>query len=219
MSRTRNGKIARLPFLVREEVNQRLRDNQTGTEILAWLNDKHLATGSEPFNAENLSNWREGGFADWLADESRVENTRKLGETCFRLAQAAGHSITDGAAAIAGGKILECLEAGVALDSGDDEDGGGKGMLLTDLVISLAKLRDSEAKMMVARAIPEQLRQREEAHKLNREKFEVSTCEKFIKFVEDAQAVKIATSNAKSDVKIAQLRQLMFGPIEEGAAA
>src|SRR5262245_59311076 len=36
--RTRNGKIARLPHLIREQINQRLRDGQQARPVLDWLN-------------------------------------------------------------------------------------------------------------------------------------------------------------------------------------
>ena len=35
---TRNGKIARLPALVREELNVRLDEGEPGRDLVAWLN-------------------------------------------------------------------------------------------------------------------------------------------------------------------------------------
>jgi hypothetical protein len=35
---TRNGKIARLPLAIRQELNQRLQDGQKGRQSVAWLN-------------------------------------------------------------------------------------------------------------------------------------------------------------------------------------
>ena len=35
---TRNGKIARLPRSIREQVNRKLDDGITGVEIVEWLN-------------------------------------------------------------------------------------------------------------------------------------------------------------------------------------
>jgi hypothetical protein len=35
---TRNGKIARLPAAMRDELNQRLLDGQPGKELVEWLN-------------------------------------------------------------------------------------------------------------------------------------------------------------------------------------
>ncbi len=37
-SMKRNGKIARLPRAIRDELNRRMDDGQTGQELLPWLN-------------------------------------------------------------------------------------------------------------------------------------------------------------------------------------
>lgn len=72
---SRKGKISRLPFEVRSEINRRLLDGQTGLEILAWLNALPIAKerfGSmfegKPINRSNLSKWRLGGYQDWLRE-------------------------------------------------------------------------------------------------------------------------------------------------------
>lgn len=70
---TRNGKIARLPWSIRGELNLRLRDGEPGTNLVAWLNGlpavqevlrKEFA--GRPINEQNLSEWRQGGYEDWL---------------------------------------------------------------------------------------------------------------------------------------------------------
>lgn len=68
----RNGKIARLPREVREALNNRLEDGEMGPTLLAWLNalpatQALLARefGGRPVNAQNLSDWRLGGFVEW----------------------------------------------------------------------------------------------------------------------------------------------------------
>ncbi len=38
---TGNGKIARLPRAIRDELNRRMGDGQTGQELLPWLNEFH----------------------------------------------------------------------------------------------------------------------------------------------------------------------------------
>jgi hypothetical protein len=70
---SRNGKIARLPRALREQLNQRLDDDQDGPEILDWLNalPETQALLREHFQGisvskQNLSEWRLGGFAEWL---------------------------------------------------------------------------------------------------------------------------------------------------------
>lgn len=201
MSRTRQGKIARLPFVVREEVCARLRDGEVGSQIVDWLNANHLPRGVDPINDENLSNWREGGYQDWLREQTRVDQIGKLSEYCLRLANKAGHSITDGAAAIAGGQILELLEAG------ESED-------INELIGSLAKLRSSEAALLVARTAKDKVRQKDEDLNLQRDKFARETCVLFFKWFGDKRAREIAESTSSNAEKIAALRQLYFADID-----
>lgn len=73
---SRNGKIATLPQNLREEINVRLDNGQEGDEILAWLNPlpevkKHLKIhfAGALITKQNLSEWRHGGFREWLAHE------------------------------------------------------------------------------------------------------------------------------------------------------
>src|SRR6266581_1936174 len=69
----RSGKIALLPHHIREQLNLRLRNNNRPASILAWLNalpeTKALLNAEfqgRPLTKQNLSDWRHGGFRDWL---------------------------------------------------------------------------------------------------------------------------------------------------------
>ncbi len=71
--RVRCGKIARLPHLIREQLNRHLQNNQPGPGILAWINalpeTKAILAAqfhAAPITAQNLSQWRHGGYAQWL---------------------------------------------------------------------------------------------------------------------------------------------------------
>jgi hypothetical protein len=71
----RSGKVAMLPFTVREEVCQRMLDGQNSTEILPWLNSlpvvrERLAVRypGRLISHQNLYDWRHGGYADWLRE-------------------------------------------------------------------------------------------------------------------------------------------------------
>ena len=72
MRTIRHGKIARLPEAVREQVNQRLADHESGTPLLKWLNalpEVQAVLASEfrgrAVNGYNLHEWRHGGHAEW----------------------------------------------------------------------------------------------------------------------------------------------------------
>ena len=81
MNLDRNGKIARLPKYVREELNRRLDNGERGQPLLQWLNSQPevralVATEFDgwPLSKHNLSQWRRGGYAEW----SRQQETRDL---------------------------------------------------------------------------------------------------------------------------------------------
>src|SRR6266480_3230521 len=57
----RNGKVARLPQALRDQINHMLDDGVPYKTIIERLSDagKHL-------NEDNISNWRLGGYQDYL---------------------------------------------------------------------------------------------------------------------------------------------------------
>ena|SRR5271170_510841 len=73
---TRNGKIARLPAAIRDELNQRLLDGEKATHLLVWLNalpKVQAVLKAEfqgiPISPHNLSQWKKGGYPSWEAGE------------------------------------------------------------------------------------------------------------------------------------------------------
>ena len=90
--RARTGKIARLPVAVREELNHRLENGALGRELVPWLNElpevKQILAerfAGRPILEENLSQWRRGGFQDWLLEQDRRKRLRELTEECSHL--------------------------------------------------------------------------------------------------------------------------------------
>ena len=82
---TRRGKIARLPFALRQMLNKRLDNGDKGETLLAWLNGlpevqailKQEFRGA-PINHANLSAWRLGGYAAWLEEQEIADAARQL---------------------------------------------------------------------------------------------------------------------------------------------
>ena len=79
MNTNRNGKIARLPESIRNELNHRLHAGDRGQPLVVWLNSlpevRHEIRKSfagKPITAANLSQWRNGGYRDW-----RIEHEPK----------------------------------------------------------------------------------------------------------------------------------------------
>ena len=82
---TRNGKIARLPERVRNELNRRIDDGELGVRLVDWLNGvtevkKILQSdfSGRPISEQNLSEWKNGGYLDWQKRQERHELVRQL---------------------------------------------------------------------------------------------------------------------------------------------
>jgi hypothetical protein len=91
---TRNGKIARLPDNVRDELNTRLDLGEDGPALLDWLNAepevqeclKNLFEGV-PVSKQNLSEWRLGGYREWQLREEWIDHAYELDRNVFELGQ------------------------------------------------------------------------------------------------------------------------------------
>src|SRR5450432_2553556 len=87
MKGTRKGKIARLPRPVRQELNRRLDEGEPGKKLVVWLNGlPEVQTivaaefGGKAIRAQNLSEWKQGGYLDWKAQQEALEIAGRLGE-------------------------------------------------------------------------------------------------------------------------------------------
>jgi len=87
MNLTRNGKIARLPLAVRQELNRRLDEGEQGKKLVAWLNDLPAVQnvvaaefGGKAIRQQNLSEWKQGGYRDWQAKQEALEIAERLGD-------------------------------------------------------------------------------------------------------------------------------------------
>jgi hypothetical protein len=121
-SQSRNGKIARLPQLIREQLNRRLDDGEPGAGLLEWLNalpavQAVLAAefGGSRINAQNLSNWRKGGYQHWLKQQERRILVRELTENAEELAaDAGGVEISNHLSAVLVAELMESARDSLA---------------------------------------------------------------------------------------------------------
>ena len=109
---SRIGKIARLSHDIREQLNRRLRDGESGPDILHWVNDlpqcRQMLTqkfGGRPIDEGNLYEWRHGGYEEWLWHEDRRDSLGSVFENVAKL-----DAVGDGA------KVAEQLGAIVAAE-------------------------------------------------------------------------------------------------------
>lgn len=210
-TRCYRSKIGRLPFAIRNELNERIRDGVGGSEILAWLNGlpstrkiiRELKSGE--INAQNLTDWRSSGYRDWLEDQGQADRIRRLAEISQTLASAAGGNAAGVCCNIATAKIMDALE------SADEEQ-------VADLAKALVQLRAGEnAAQKVALAEEKNAIQKEQLE-LSRAKFERDTARLFVKWAQNKDALSIATDRRLGgDEKTERLGRLMFGDLWEGA--
>ena len=81
----RTGKIARLPYRIRTQLNYRLMDGQMAKEILPWLNDLpevkeviHDHFHDHPITEQNLSEWSTDAYREWLLHEEVLTQASDL---------------------------------------------------------------------------------------------------------------------------------------------
>ena len=210
-TRCYRSKIGRLPFAIRNELNERIRDGVGGPEILAWLNAaketrkilRELKSGE--INAQNLTDWRSSGYKDWLEDQSQADRIRRLAEVSQTLASAAGGNAAGVCCNIATAKIMDALE------SADEEQ-------VADLAKALVQLRAGENAAQKVALAEEKNEIQKEQLELSRAKFERDTARLFVKWAQNKDALSIATDRKLGgDEKTERLGRLMFGDLWEGS--
>jgi hypothetical protein len=141
----RTGKIALLSHAIREQLNVRLHNNNRPVAILQWLNalPETKALIAEQFEGraltkQNLSEWRHGGFRDWL--------TRQEARDFFDSLEPASNSEPDPNTAYIT-KLLRWLllqYAASATAIADDDDPLSRWSRLRELCADVARLRRSD---------------------------------------------------------------------------
>lgn len=230
----RVGKIARLPEAVREEVCRRLQAGQLGPQILPWLNalPEVKSVLSEFFdgsavNAQNLSDWRSGGFREWLDKRDRVHQTRELASYSIKLAQAAGGKISEGASAMLAGQLLEIMEGlrdlrenaegKIQNEEGSAERLAGIAKAVDSVSRAIAYVRRGDhdaAKLDLDRR---KLEQADESLRLERIRLNAildKAAERLLDETLRQQAASIANSSLSNAEKIAALRKAAFADVD-----
>lgn len=207
MSRT--GKIARLPRDIRAQLNRRLSEGEPGRRILEWLNalpevrailDRDFA--SRDINDPNLSEWRSGGYAEWLAQQ---ETLSELSELAANASEFAGI-----------GRISDHLATTLAAryaaefarwNGGDDEALQRRLRVLRDICQDVVELRrgDHEA----ARLQIEQARLDQD-----REKTEADVVQYFLRWIQYPKVREAILSPDDPE----KLLSGVFGPAQPSAA-
>jgi len=155
--KTRLGKIARLPRLIREQLNERIQDGEAGPALLEWLNSlsdvrEVLAREFEgkPINAPNLTAWRQGGYTDWVTQGEVLELSQRLEEEVWDI-DVEEREIRKPLSVL----LLKWLTARYMVASRQPLQGEEGWKRLRELCVDLARLRrmeDQERRLRMAEA-------------------------------------------------------------------
>ena len=214
------SKIARLPRDVREALNVRLENGERSPEILPWLNalpevKRVLAAHYKGVEVsdQNLSTWRETGYAEWLEKQQELAYIRASTEFAKSVMSESGLVLTEGAAAIAAGALQQRLEdlrrKQLAGEDVDDK--------LDAALERLTALRAGEISRVHAETDKDKQKLNREKHgvdkqklALDREKFEQAQCQAVLKHAQSKEVQKIVAGPGTHSQKIAALRERMF---------
>src|SRR5712692_2193136 len=140
---SRFGKIARLPLDIREQLNRRLQYGEIGRDLVVWLNSvpevqSVLKTefGDRPVNEPNLSDWKAGGYQDWLVHQDTMAQVSLLVASAKALGGASPMPLTE--------LLANCLAARYVVELGRlmaNGNGGGDLEMLRKICRDVLALR------------------------------------------------------------------------------
>jgi len=108
----RQGKIARLAAVVRDEVNRMFQDGNPYNQIIAWLREQGHGTVTQ----SGLTRWRQGGYQDWLKEQARLDGMSAKREFALRIVREnEGSNIHEAGLQLAASQIFELLD-GIDVD-------------------------------------------------------------------------------------------------------
>jgi hypothetical protein len=135
------SKIALLSEEVRRQVNHRLQKGENAGQLLEWLNalpEPQAALAAESrnptFNQEDVSNWKQGSYRDWLAQREAMAEVRRVVAEAQELSRAADGALTDNLAIWTAGRYAIATRQLAAKDGNGAVDWNLLRALCHDLV-------------------------------------------------------------------------------------
>ena len=100
-----------MPRDIRNQLNRRIADGEPGIRLVEWLNslaevNQVLAAdfGGREINEQNLCEWKQGGYQDWLGRQEMLVCARELVGDAAELATTAAGSLADHLCVILSGR-------------------------------------------------------------------------------------------------------------------
>jgi hypothetical protein len=119
MNTARNGKIARLPKRIRHQLNCRLEEGESARQLVEWLNSQPQVQealqgrfAGRPISEQNLCEWKQGGYQDWLQHQQDSDLVQRLTEQAQDLeADADDQPVSDRFATLMAVELVRVSEA------------------------------------------------------------------------------------------------------------
>jgi hypothetical protein len=128
---------------IREQLNRRLQDGETGKDLVVWLNSVpevqavlKAEFGDRPVNEPNLSDWKTGGYQDWLVHQDTMAQVSLLVASAKALGGASPMPLTE--------LLANCLAARYVVELGRlmaNGNGGGDLEMLRKICRDVLALR------------------------------------------------------------------------------
>jgi len=173
---TRKGKIARLPYELREQVNHHIRDGAPAARLNAIL----VHNGHDAVSDQNWTNWRQGGYQDWLREQAYLDEIREEYEAVRRQLEAGGFSVLDKA-------ILD-----VVLDF------KSSGLTPDKIASAIAALKTAVNGSERVKIADQRTKLAEQALAFERDKFRFKLAENILRFAKDAKVQEIVARSGSS---------------------
>jgi len=223
-TRTRRGKIARIPHYIREQLNQRLEDGERAEALLDWLNGlPEVRTmvvadfGGEPVSENNLSRWRQGGYRDWKAHQGALEKVERIMEDAGEIEGTKGALLGDRLAVWVISRLIAATET-LGQEGGEEKDW----KLLRELGHDVAELRKADRGLRWVRLEEERLADERKARERKLEEERVAAEQKleelFLKWASNPEIKEAMCRGFKTHAeKLALFREVMFADVDEYA--
>jgi hypothetical protein len=169
---SRTGKIGRLPRAIRQQLNERLADGESAKTLVSWLNgcevvQERLAEyyDSRPITEQNLSDWKQGGFQDWLWHQQARSMARDFLLQAEELSDEVGEStLAERTTEVVALALLQLFEAALKTESGPQQR-----QALLEIARELGRLRRGEHQRQRVQLLAERHRREVEAEEESRE--------------------------------------------------
>jgi len=148
---TGNGKIARLPFKIRNQLNERLRNGEQGKDLVVWLNGMWVVKqildeefDGRPISEQNLSGWKQREHQQWLERGEQRRLFREFLDEAEEFGEELdGSSLADRLTEMATLAVARLLQTELEAE----EKGPKHRAAVVELLRELARLREGDHEM------------------------------------------------------------------------